>query len=68
MTEQELALKSAKRQFGTTAFTEHHINYRRAGFKSGGKVISAVADTWDEAIQDLVFKSLFPFGVYFTGP
>ena len=59
MTEQELALKSAKKQFGITAFMEHHVNYRRVGFKSGGKVISAVADTWDDAIQDLVFKALF---------
>ena len=58
MTEQALALKRAKRQFGTTAFTEHHVNYRRVGFKSGGKVISAVADTWDDAIQDLVLKVL----------
>lgn len=59
MTEQELALKYAKKQLGTTAFTEHHVNYRRVGFKSGGKVISAVADTWEDAIQDLVFKALF---------
>ena len=59
MTEQELALKSAKKQFGTTAFTEHHVNYRRVGFKSGGKVISVIAGTWDDAIQDLVFKALF---------
>lgn len=63
MTEQELALKSAKKQFGTTAFTEHHVNYRRVGFKSGGKVISAVADTWDDAIQDLLFKALFEVNV-----
>jgi hypothetical protein len=53
MTEQEHALKEAKKQFGTTAFTEHHINYRRVGFRRGGKVISAVGDTWKQAFSEL---------------
>lgn len=53
MTEQEKALSTAKKQFGTTAFTEHHVNYCRVGFKSGGKVLSAVGDTWQQAFAEL---------------
>lgn len=53
MTDQEKALRTAKKQYGTTAFTEHHINYRRVGFRRGGKVISAVGDTWQQAFSEL---------------
>jgi len=53
MTEQEKALKTAKKQYGTTAFTEHHVNYRRVGFKRDGKVLSAVGDTWKQAFTEL---------------
>ncbi len=58
MTEQEKALKKAKKAFGTSAFTEHHINYCRVGFRRGGKVISAIGDTWAECIENVTMKYL----------
>jgi len=56
MTEQEKALRTAKKEFGTTAFTEHHINYCRVGFRRGGNVLSAIGNTWEEAIKELEKK------------
>jgi len=56
MTEQEKALRTAKKEFGITAFTEHHINYCRVGFRSGGNVLSAIGNTWEEAIKELEKK------------
>ena len=56
MTDQEKALKSVKKEFGGTGFTEHHVNYFMVGFKllsMKGKVLTAVGDSWDEAIQNL---------------
>jgi len=53
MTEQEKALKTVKKIYGTTGFTEHHINYCRVGFRRGGKVISAVGDDWTQAFTEL---------------
>jgi hypothetical protein len=57
MTEQEQALKAAKKQFGTTAFTEDFLNYRRIGFKLGKKTITGIGDTWSEAFRDIEFKT-----------
>ena len=56
MTEQELALKSAKKQFGITAFAEHHVNYRRVGVKLRGTVFSSIGDTWEQALKELDSK------------
>ncbi len=53
MTEQEKALKTVKKLYGTTGFTEHHVNYCRVGAKSGGKVISVIGDTWEQAFTEL---------------
>ena len=50
MTEQQYALRRAKQMFGNTAFTEHHINYFRVGFKQAGKVIMAMGDSWEEVL------------------
>lgn len=56
MTEQEQALKAVKKEFGGTGFTEHHANYFMVGFKllgMKGKTLTAVGDSWDEAIMSL---------------
>jgi hypothetical protein len=53
MTAQELALKTARKLFGRTALTEHHINYVRVGFKQGKKIVSVVDDTWTDALNAL---------------
>jgi hypothetical protein len=51
------ALKSAKKAFGTTAFTEHHEAYMRVGYRKGNRIISAIGDTWEDALNALVLKS-----------
>ena len=54
MTDQEKALRDVKKQFGNTAFTEHHVNYFRVGFRKAGKVVQALGDSWKEALVNLV--------------
>ena len=58
MTPQENALALAKKRFGTTAFTEDHVNYRRVAFRTGGKTISALGDTWAKALAALAKKQV----------
>jgi len=53
MTNQEKALKQVKRMWGNTAFTEHHVHYFRVGCRMAGKVITAMGDSWEEAIAAL---------------
>jgi hypothetical protein len=50
------ALKQAKKLFGTSAFTEHHINYFRVGYWYGAhprKLLVAIGDSWEEALTTL---------------
>jgi len=56
MTNQEVALKRARTEYGKTAFTEHHVNYCRVGFMRGTKQFSGIGDTWDEAFESLAGK------------
>ena len=53
MTDQEKALKKAKRIYGNTAFTEHHMYYFRVGFRRSGKTFLAIGDSWEEAFEAL---------------
>ena len=57
MSDQLFALKTAKKVFGSTAFTEHHLNYCRVGFRRGGQIITAIGDTWEDALNGLVLKA-----------
>jgi hypothetical protein len=54
MSDQLFALKTAKKVFGSSAFTEHHINYCRVGFRRSGELITAIGDTWEDALEGLV--------------
>jgi hypothetical protein len=54
LTPQEVALKQAKRIYGNTAFTEHHVHYFRLGFRRAGKTYLVIGDTWDEAFEALL--------------
>lgn len=58
MNTQIQALRAAKKHFGTTAFTEHHVNYKRIGFKKDGKVLTAIGDSWEEAFAELDKKNV----------
>lgn len=55
-TEQERTLRTLKEKYGPTAFTEEAVNYRRVGFKRGKETVSAVGDTWQEAVERLERK------------
>jgi SLT domain-containing protein len=47
------ALNYVREKYGQTAFAVDHQNYRMVGYERGGKTISAVGQTWDEAIEAL---------------
>lgn len=47
------ALNYLREKYGKTAFVEDHENYRRVGYKRGKKTISAIGQTWDEAVEAL---------------
>ena len=53
MSDQLYALKAAKKAYGASAFTEHHISYCRVGFRRNGQLITAIADTWEDALEGL---------------
>ena len=55
-TPQQYALDRVQREFGETAFTENHIAYRRVGTRQTGSTLSAIGETWDEAIANLRAK------------
>lgn len=56
-TPQEKALSQLQKSHGKSAFTEDHLNYRRVGFRRGETTLSAMADTWDEAMEILRKKT-----------
>lgn len=51
-TEQQAALQRVKTLFGDRGFTEDHACYRKVGFPG----LSAIGETWDEAIINLQAK------------
>ena len=57
MTKQEQVLDVMKKQYGKTAFTEDHVEYRRVGFRGKSGTVSEIGDTWQEAI-DLLGKKV----------
>ncbi len=56
MTNQEKALKRARKLYGNTAFTEDTLNYRRVGYHNGTKVIVCIGTTWNEVFKKLEKK------------
>lgn len=56
-TEQERTLKQLQEKYGTTAFVEDRVNYKLVGFKRGAKKISAIGNTWQQAIEALGKKA-----------
>lgn len=59
-TEQQRALDRVKALFGRSGFTEDHRNYKRVGCRIGLRKIWADADTWENAIDQLVVKADYP--------
>jgi hypothetical protein len=57
MTGQEVALETLRDMYGKEAFTEDCIAYRRVGFKNKLGVVSAIGDTWQEAMGALAQKA-----------
>lgn len=51
--EQQSVLGRVMAQFGSKAYTEDHLQYRRVGVKGGD---SAVGQTWEQAILNLQAK------------
>lgn len=56
MTEQEKALKKARKLYGTSAFTEDTINYKRIGFVKDKQIVTAIGDTWIQAFESIKEK------------
>jgi alpha/beta superfamily hydrolase len=56
MTPQEKALKQARKQYGDTAFTEDHVNYRRIGFRAGTTHVIGMGDDWHGAFAQVERK------------
>lgn len=52
-TEQQRALAQVREKYGKTAFVEDHANYKRVGYKRGDRVVSAIGQSWDDAINEL---------------
>jgi hypothetical protein len=52
-TEQQRALEQVREKYGQSAFAEDHPNYKRLGYKRGNRVISAIGQSWDDAINEL---------------
>jgi hypothetical protein len=52
-TEQEVALYRVREKYGKSGFTEDLVGYRRVGYLRGNRTVSAVGQTWDEAIAAL---------------
>lgn len=53
---QQYALDRVQREFGDTSFTEDHEAYRRVGTRQDGRTLSAIGETWDQAIEALRAK------------
>ena len=55
-TKQQGTLGKLRDLYGRDVYTEDHLDYRRVGCVVDGKTYSAVADTWEEAIERLKGK------------
>lgn len=55
-TEQERTLDYLRQKYGPTAFCETHVHYRRVGYGTGKDRVSAIGDTWQQALASLESK------------
>jgi hypothetical protein len=52
-TAQEETLFRIRNLFGKSAFTEDHRNFRQVGYQRDNRIVSAIGETWEEAIRNL---------------
>jgi hypothetical protein len=52
-TDQQKAREKVRENYGQSGFAEEYANYKRVGYKRGDRVISAIGQSWDDAINEL---------------